>query len=132
MNFALHIRVRNGKFVVGSTMLTWAKPSDQKVESGNGTLKMLLSMKNRNGKTSLLEVILNDHPKMVAMMLRVYPKIANIVNDSLEIPLFLAVYININFTWDTHNGISSFADLHSSRMRTTLDDVAVCNMIGKF
>ncbi|KAL2530764.1 Ankyrin repeat family protein [Forsythia ovata] len=88
---ALHIAARIGKCNAGLSIIKWAKRLDEQLELGGGALKKLLTMINRNGDTALHEAIRNDQPKIVQSILEKLPEIANIVNNSLETPLFLAV-----------------------------------------
>ncbi|CAI9776881.1 unnamed protein product [Fraxinus pennsylvanica] len=88
---ALHIAARNGKMNVGNEMMKFAKRLDGELEAGGGALKKLLTWKNRNGDTALHEAIKNDQPEMVRLLIEEDPAIANIANNALETPLFLAV-----------------------------------------
>ncbi|KAL2530358.1 protein ACCELERATED CELL DEATH 6-like [Forsythia ovata] len=88
---ALHIAARIGKCTAGLTIIARAKRLDEQLELGGRALKKLLTMRNRNGDTALHEAIRNDQPKIVLSILEKLPEIANIVNNSLETPLFLAV-----------------------------------------
>ncbi|KAL2530362.1 Ankyrin repeat family protein [Forsythia ovata] len=88
---ALHIAARNGMFDVGIMMFTWANRIDEELETGGGALKKLLTWRNRNGDTALHEAIRNDNQKMVIVLLKRDPEIANIVNNALETPLFVAI-----------------------------------------
>ncbi|KAL2506658.1 Ankyrin repeat family protein [Abeliophyllum distichum] len=88
---ALHIAARNGMFDVGIMMFTWANRIDEELETGGGALKKLLTWRNKNGDTALHEAIRNDNQKMVIVLLKRDPEIANIVNNALETPLFVAI-----------------------------------------
>ncbi|XP_022876235.1 protein ACCELERATED CELL DEATH 6-like isoform X2 [Olea europaea var. sylvestris] len=91
---ALHVAARSGRQNVGIAMMEFAKRLDGELEAGGEALKKLLTWKNRNGDTALHEAIRNDQPNMVLLLIQNDPELANIANNALETPLFLAVDVN--------------------------------------
>lgn len=90
---ALHVAARNGMENVGKAMMEFAKRLDRELEAGgvDEKLKRLLASKNIHGNTALHEAISNNRPSMVNLMIQEDPEIANIANNAMETPLFLAV-----------------------------------------
>ncbi|CAI9776880.1 unnamed protein product [Fraxinus pennsylvanica] len=90
----LHVATRNRKGNVGEVIMEFAKGLDRdQLEAGGigEELKWLLTSKNIHGDTALHEAIRKNRPSMVNSMIKEDPEIANIANNAMETPLFLAV-----------------------------------------
>ncbi|XAR49030.1 hypothetical protein NMG60_11032052, partial [Bertholletia excelsa] len=88
---ALLIAARHGHSQTVKSLLTFSKTLEEKDPESQRRISMeMMGMTNEEKDTALLEAVRYNHLSVLKLLLEEEPKLADVVNESMETPLYLA------------------------------------------
>ena len=87
---ALHVATRKGHYGVVMELIRCAVSFESGVESGVGSVKEMLRMRNKHGDTALYDAVRYKHRNVVEALTREDPEFSHPANNVGETPLYIA------------------------------------------